>query len=408
MSKDPKKLIGESRGFLKDGRSDPISDEFWGEVDDLMHLDRKFKMRGKAIISLCIIIFLLLILLSCALFFTRYDKSGDYVDAGASAESSSAEITLSETVGDSESTSAETELESSHETEGETSETLPNDKQDLYDFDYSAVPDGSFAIVPADLSLISYGELYIDNFTGYDPDLKKLMYAEIGERNEVEELSNSLKPRVLILHTHGTEAYVRDNELYYTESEREFARSHNSKENVIAVGSVLADILNRAGIPTVHSTVLHDSTQYKDSYARAAATVKKYLETYPSIELVIDVHRDSIINSNGDIIKPIILADDQKCAQVKCIVGSSWSGEKYDHWEKNLSLALKLRSALNQKYINLCRPVSLESTAYNQNIAPYSITLEIGSSGNSLREAMCAANAVGEILSELIKDTKIC
>ena len=408
MSKDPKKLIGESRGFLKDGRSDPISDEFWGEVDDFMHLDRKFKMRGRAIISLCIIIFLLLILLFCAFFFVRYDKSDDSVDAGASTESSSAEITLSETTDDSESTNAETERESNSETAEDTSEMRPNDEKDLYDFDYSVVPDGSVAIVPADLSLVSYGELYIDNFTGYNPDLKKLMYAEIGERNEVEELSNSLKPCVLILHTHGTEAYVRDNELYYTESEREFARSHNSKENVIAVGSVLADILNRAGISTVHSTVLHDNTQYKDSYARSAATVKKYLETYPSIELVIDVHRDSIINSNGDIIKPIIWADDQECAQVKCVVGSSWSGEKYDHWEKNLSLALKLRSALNQKYINLCRPVSLESTAYNQNIAPYSITLEIGSSGNSLEEAMCAANAVGEILSELIKNTKIC
>ena len=190
----------------------------------------------------------------------------------------------------------------------------------------------------------------------------------------------------------------------YTDDGTEFARSHNSKENVVAVGSVIADVLNRAGIPTLHSTVLHDSVQYKDAYARSAKTVEKYLETYPSIKLVIDVHRDSVINSAGDIIKPITLVDNERCAQVKCTVGSSWSGEKYDTWEKNLSLALKLRKSLNDKYINVCRPVSLEKTTYNQQLAPYSMTLDIGASGNSLEEAMCAANVVGEALSEIVKN----
>ena len=174
-------------------------------------------------------------------------------------------------------------------------------------------------------------------------------------------------------------------------------------ENVVAVGKIISEILNRNGIPTAHCTVMHDSIQYKDSYARAEETIKRYLEEFPSIKLVIDVHRDSIVRSDGDIVRPVTEIDGEAMAQVMCVVGSDWVGDTYDHWENNLSLALKLRELLNQEKSNLCRPVFLKGNTYNQEIAPYSLLLEVGSSGNSLTEACRSAEIIAEKLCILIK-----
>jgi stage II sporulation protein P len=148
---------------------------------------------------------------------------------------------------------------------------------------------------------------------------------------------------------------------------------------------------------------MHDSTQYKDSYANAAETIKKYLEKYPSIELVIDVHRDAVIKSSGEVVKAVTEVDGKAAAQVMCVVGTDFGGEECPRWEDNLSLALKLRSALNDSYENICRPVTLKSSTYNQEFSKYSILLEIGTSGNSLEEAKISAELVAQAISDLLK-----
>ena len=412
MKKDIPRLDGAQRMRLESGKKDEFGFDFWDDIDEQFRNFNKSARRAKArrigramrvpaVLFVCVCI-----IVACVIFLIPRGTAAEppITDTATETESDTQLTTVPESTESSEQTSAES---TSEETTGQESDTETDTEaavpSGLYDFDYSSVPEGSSAIIPADLSLVSFGENYIINSTGYTPNIKELLYAELGG-DGLESLSASDAPLVLIIHTHGTESYTEHGATYYTDDGGEFARSHNSKENVVAVGSVLADVLKRAGIPTVHSTVLHDSVQYKDSYTRSAQTIEKYLETYPTIKLVIDVHRDSVINSNGDIIKPITLADGERCAQIKCTVGSSWSGEKYDTWEKNLSLALKVRKALNDKYTNVCRPVSLEETPYNQNLAPYSMTVEIGASGNSLEEAMCAADILGAALSEIIKN----
>ena len=207
---------------------------------------------------------------------------------------------------------------------------------------------------------------------------------------------------MLILHTHGTEAYSEDGAIFYEDDGGELARSEDARNNVVAVGKVLADALNEAGISTLHCTVMHDQAQYKDAYSRAKETVQRYLMEYPSIRLVIDLHRDSILKSDGSLVRPVTVADGKAAAQVRFVVGSSWGGEAHDTWERNLSLALKLRASLNEETPRLCRPVYLKSSTYNQELAPYSLLLEIGSSGNSLEEAKRAAVTVAKGLGEWI------
>ena len=278
----------------------------------------------------------------------------------------------------------------------------PLTPEKLYSFDYSAVPSGAHPIVPMDLSLTTYGAGYIQNFTGFSPDTEALLQGSLKKAPTLEYLASSDKPRVLILHTHGTESYSAEGAISYTDDGAD-VRSENAEESVVAVGKALADALEARGISTIHCTVLHDRVQYKDSYARAEETIKEYLAKYPSILLVIDLHRDSIIKSTGEMVRPVTLNQQgEATAQVMCVVGSSWGGEQNDRWEGNLALALKLRAELNGTTSNLCRPPYLREATYNQEFAPYSLLLEIGASGNSLNEAKRAALLVADALAKLI------
>ena len=282
--------------------------------------------------------------------------------------------------------------------------TTPTTPDNIYDFDYSKVPEGESAVIPMDLSLSSYGNSYIYNSTGYTPNAKALLAAKLSFSDDLIYLSGNTEPLVLILHTHATESYLPDGSISYKDTGGEMARSEDISENVVAVGNVMAQILNENGIPTLHCTLLHDKLQYKDSYQRAEETIKQYLERYPSIKLVIDLHRDAVIKSTGEIVRPVTSVDSEATAQVMCVVGSDWSGSKCDNWEDNLALALQLRERLNSKYTSLCRPTYLRSSTYNQELAPYSLLLEIGACGNSLEEAKRAAAIVANELTAIIKN----
>lgn len=280
----------------------------------------------------------------------------------------------------------------------------PMSRDELYFFDRNSVPKGETAIIPMDLSLSSYGAEYINNSTGYSPDTAKLLASELKDNINIEYLASSGSPVVLIVHTHATEGYSAHGAISYLETGGEYARTSDIKSNVVAVGKTLADELNKAGISTIHSTVLHDAVQYKDSYARSEETIRQYLERYPSIRLVIDLHRDAIVRSNGDLVRPVALSEGEAAAQVMCVVGSDWGGQKCSNWEGNLALALKLREKLNSKTEGICRPPYLKSSTYNQELAPYSLLLEMGASGNSLEEAKRSAKLVAEALLTLINE----
>ena len=274
----------------------------------------------------------------------------------------------------------------------------------LYTYDISKVPLGETPILPMDLSLTEYGSEYILNGTGFSPNIADLLKKELSFDSTYEWLAaEAAVPQVLILHTHGTEAYSENGAISFMDTGKEIARSENPNENVLAVGTVLTQVLKQAGIPAIQCNIMHDQTQYKASYARAEATIRSYLEKYPSIRLVIDLHRDAILKSDGSLVRPVTVVNGEKAAQVMCVVGSSWGGEECPEWENNLALALQLREALNRGFGNLCRPVSLRASTYNQELAPASLLLEVGAAGNSLEEAVVSAKIIGNTLAQILK-----
>jgi len=278
---------------------------------------------------------------------------------------------------------------------------VPLTKDTLYAFDYDAVPAGQTPVIPMNLALSSYGASYIHNSTGYTPDTAALLAGELKQTADFEYLAATGSPMVLIVHTHATEAFCEDGATY-CDTTGEYARSKDASKNMIAVGKVLASELERLGIATLHCTVMHDELQYKDSYRRSEESIRQYLEKYPTIRLVIDLHRDAVVQSDGDVVRPVTLHEGKAAAQLMCVVGSSYGGEDCPNWEGNLALAMKLRESLNLKCADLCRPAYLKTSTYNQELAPYSLLIEAGAGGNSLEEVQRSMILLAQSLRELL------
>ena len=217
-------------------------------------------------------------------------------------------------------------------------------------------------------------------------------------QEELFSLSQSFQitkePCVLIVHTHGSEAYA-DSPGY---------RSTDPDKNVVSVGKEVAAILNAAGIPTIHDTTLHDETLgYDHAYSQAAKSISAYLEEYPRIQMVIDIHRDAIEDAKGRQKALKTKIDGQAVAQLLLVMGTDLSGLPHPNWQSNLSFAMKLQALLQQDHEGLMRQTSLRSSRYNEHFTPFSILLEVGSAGNSQEEALRAGTYFANGLARLLR-----
>ena len=266
--------------------------------------------------------------------------------------------------------------------------------------DSSEIPEGEYAIVATDLSSDT---ISISNQTEYEINIEEYINSAKQTDGYTLKINNNLTidPVVLIIHTHGTEAYSEEGSISYSENTN-LPRSEDITKNVVAVGAEMARVLNQNGIPTLHCEIMHDKESYKNSYSRAAETIKEYLEKYPSIQYVFDVHRDSIISESKVKYKPVTSIDGEATAQIMAVMGSDFNSEAHTNWRCNLTLALKFTELMNNKYENMMRTMSLRASSYNQEYTKGSMLLEIGSCGNTLSEAKRAAQIAADTLSELI------
>ena len=211
----------------------------------------------------------------------------------------------------------------------------------------------------------------------------------------------SKEPQVLIVHTHGTESYTKNEQQKYEESGD--SRTINPNFNVVKVGETLTENLNDAGIKTIHATELHDYPSYTGSYDRTRETIDKYLKENPSIKMVIDVHRDAIIKEDGTHFKPVTSIDGKDCAQLMMVVGTDDGGLLHESWKDNLNFSLKLQEQISKENDGLMRTLDLRSSRFNQDMVQTSFLLEVGASGNSLNEALNSINLFSEELIKFIK-----
>lgn len=270
-------------------------------------------------------------------------------------------------------------------------ETLPLQESAALPAD-QAVPVASAPVFTAD-GYHSSGTVYFKNETDYAIDMVSLLAQDspvtLGETGV----------QVLIMHTHGTESYTQSPGHTYTATGE--YRTTDSSANMLRVGKEICDILNGRGISTVHSTTLNDYPAYNGSYNRALKDIQSYVTKYPSIRLVIDIHRDAIA-SGGTYYKTSADIDGAQTAQLMFVTGTDAGGLTHDGWRDNLTFQAQLHDRLNGTHPGIMRPMSIRASRFNQHVRTGSMLLEVGACGNTLEEALAAARIFAETLADAL------
>ena len=232
---------------------------------------------------------------------------------------------------------------------------------------------------------------------------------ETSYRINIEEmLSGTLNinmdkngPKVLITHTHATESYApKGAEVYdITASDR----SEDRDKNVVAVGRRMKKILEENGIETLHDEILHDVPSFNGSYAHSLNTVEEYMKKYPSIQIVFDLHRDSIVYDDNTKAKTVTVIDGKNAAQLMFVVGTDENGLYNPKWRDNMQAAIHFQTAIVQKYPSLMRYINLRRERFNGHTSSASMIIEVGTSGNSLDEALYSIELATECIVDYLR-----
>lgn len=210
---------------------------------------------------------------------------------------------------------------------------------------------------------------------------------------------DSPDPQILIMHTHATEDYRLSAGLWYSPGDG--ARTTDTNLNMCAVGRVMADTLNAAGLNTLHDETLNDYPSYTGSYENSRAVVQRYLAQYPSIKVVLDVHRDAV-QRDSTLVKPITQINGKKAAQMMIIAGCDDGTMEMPNWGKNLRFAAGIQDAIESRWKGLTRPIFFCYRKYNQDLTTGSLLLELGSHGNTLEQVLTTAQLAGDAIGNYL------
>ena len=244
---------------------------------------------------------------------------------------------------------------------------------------------------------LSDAGVYVYNRTSFDLDSSLL-------REGTVDVHLGDGPQILIVHSHGSEAYSQSDGDAYEESDP--YRTTDCTHNVVKVGEEMATVFRAHGLQVIHDTTLFDYPSYKEAYDRSKAAVEQWLEQYPTIQVVLDVHRDALEGSNGEIYKMVSTEAGEKVAQVMLVVGSSGGGADFPQWKDNLAFAVLLQRNLVRGYTSLARPVVLRNSRYNQQLLPGSLLVEVGGHGNTLTEALAGARLWADNVARTLLELK--
>ena len=211
-------------------------------------------------------------------------------------------------------------------------------------------------------------------------------------------------PQILIMHTHGSEAYTMAGSDVYTETDT--SRTDDPNFNMIRVGEEMKAVFESMGFSVIHDTTLYDYPNYTGSYTRSLAGIQAMLEQYPTISVVLDVHRDALIAADGTVYKAVTQVNGENTAQVMLVVGTNDAGLTHPGWQDNLNLAAHIQLAMTGIAPTLARPINLRAQRFNQHLTPCSLLVEVGTSGNTLQEALRGARyfaqAAGSVYQGLV------
>lgn len=197
-------------------------------------------------------------------------------------------------------------------------------------------------------------------------------------------------PLVGIYNTHNAETYIP------TDGNDKL---EGKNAGVVKVAEKLQWALeNRYGVKTVRAETIHDYPDWAKSYANSEKTVRELLGKNPSLQVLLDIHRDAGLSE-----RQVVKVNGVEAARVLLIVGSNTRLE-HPYWKKNLDFARQVAAKMEALYPGLLKGVRVQDGRYNQHLHPRAILLEIGSTKNSLEEAQRAAELMAHVIAEVVKE----
>ncbi|MCH5208597.1 MAG: stage II sporulation protein P [Oscillospiraceae bacterium] len=208
------------------------------------------------------------------------------------------------------------------------------------------------------------------------------------------------EPQVLIYHTHTTESFLPEADWYDSSYP---TRSLSDERNITSVGDAICEALAARGISSVHDCTVHDYPSFPGAYANSAETIKRNLEQYPSIKIIIDIHRDGIVNADGSLSAPIAEINGKNAAQLMIISGCDDGTMDMPDYLENFKLACLLQNCAENAYPGLARAVLFDYRCYNQNLNTGTLLIEVGSHGNSLNEVVYTGELLGNVIADALE-----
>ena len=210
------------------------------------------------------------------------------------------------------------------------------------------------------------------------------------------KLRKSDEPQILIYHTHGSEAYRG-------------SRKGRKSDTVIGVGDVLTKRLEQKNIKVVHDRNIYDVKNGKEerskAYNYAATAIEKNLKKYPSIQVVIDLHRDGVNEST----KLVTRQNGKRMAQIMFFNGMSRTATngnikylKNPNKQTNLAFSLQLQAQAALKYPGFTRKIYVKGYRYNLHYRGRSLLVEVGAQNNTLSEAKASMSLLAELLNNVL------
>ena len=202
-------------------------------------------------------------------------------------------------------------------------------------------------------------------------------------------------PQILIYHTHSQEGFV------------DSVPGDNST-TIMGAGEYLSELLREKGFEVMHVTSVYDLVDGKldrnEAYSRAEKEISQILEEYPSIQAVIDLHRDGV-NENTHLVTEI---NGKPMARFMFFNGLSRTKKNgpidylYNPYiEDNLALTLQLKLLCDQYYPGLSRNIYLKSLRYNLHLSDKALLIEVGAQTNTLQEILNTMEPLSVLLAKV-------
>jgi len=206
------------------------------------------------------------------------------------------------------------------------------------------------------------------------------------------------KPKVLIFHTHSCEAF--------SDSE-----PGNMEQGFVKIGEMLADTLeSKYGIVTMHHTGRYDYVNGGEkrlgAYERMEPNIQKILDENPSIEVVIDLHRDGVPETT----RLVKMVDGKATAQIMffnglcryIVNGQLAKTEQNPYLADNLALSFQMQLKSKELYPGFTRKIYLHAFKFSLGMRPRSLLIELGAQTNTFQEAKNSVEPLAKILSEVL------